>query len=987
MTISDYFLVSDLDPSMLLIGDYDGWLVTLSLLIAVSSAYMALTLAAAAKRSTSRGMERLHLLTGAGSLGAGIWSMHFIGMLAFELCTPVSYTPGLTLLSAVPGVLASWVTLTMLARHSFSWQRLLAGGLAVGLGIGTMHYLGMAAMTLGPALRYDPWLFALSIVVAAGLATLALWISFGLRQHLALRGNTIRLIAGVVMGLAIAGMHYTAMEAARFVGEADPDHIAGSNRHYTLAVTIGAVTVLLSMLIAGLNALVRYRALLKRSEESASELRAMFDTAVDGIIKISDRGIILSFNHSAERILGYREVEVLGKNVSMLMPSPHREAHDGYLKQYLRTGEARIIGSGREVFARHKDGHEVPIRLAIGESRLGGISTFVGFLTDITERYRMETDLRRAKEQAEQAAEARSAFLANMSHEIRTPMNAIIGFTDLLQETPLDINQAKNLKVVRNSARSLLALLNDILDTAKFESGSTELEIRDFSLRQTCEQLIATQKLAADKKGIDLVLDYRSGLAEVFRGDALRVQQVVLNLVSNAVKFTEQGKVTVTAAPGTNGKGVILTVADTGIGIPPDRLDTIFEPFSQADSSMTRRFGGTGLGTTIARQLVELMDGELHVSSKVGVGSCFTVELPLPPGQCSERSLDSPEAEPGAVTLPPLRILAADDVAQNLALLEALFEPQGHTVVTVANGADAVAQAQSGTFDLALLDVQMPVMDGHQACRRIRDWERRGGHPHLPILALTAGVLEQDRQLAREAGMDGFASKPLERAALTREIARVLALDSGTMPEPVATPETASTTVIDHHRGRQLWGSHTKHHQALVRFLADADNQPAALAATLAQPRDRATDTDDGLATLHRLKGLAGNLCLPALAAWLTRAENDRRQDVTVDPVGYSDHLDVLHAAVADSAPAEPEATASVDQTGPDLDIDALRQLIRQLNQGELPEHSLQQLLPQLPAEVAAALEEAIDGFEPDTAAEILATHLTTRLGALTDDD
>ncbi|UDL05375.1 MHYT domain-containing protein [Marinobacter sp. CA1] len=987
MTISDYFLVSDLDPSMLLIGDYDGWLVTLSLLIAVSSAYMALTLAAAAKRSTSRRMERLHLLTGAGSLGAGIWSMHFIGMLAFELCTPVSYTPGLTLLSAVPGVLASWVTLTMLARHSFSWQRLLAGGLAVGLGIGTMHYLGMAAMTLGPTLRYDPWLFALSIVVAAGLATLALWISFGLRKRLALPGNTIRLIAGVVMGLAIAGMHYTAMEAARFVGEADPDHIAGSHNHYTLAVTIGAVTVLLSMLIAGLNALVRYRALLKRSEESASELRAMFDTAVDGIIKISDRGIILSFNHSAERILGYREVEVLGKNVSMLMPSPHREAHDGYLKQYLRTGQARIIGSGREVFARHKDGHEVPIRLAIGESRLGGISTFVGFLTDITERYRMETDLRRAKEQAEQAAEARSAFLANMSHEIRTPMNAIIGFTDLLQETPLDTNQVKNLKVVRNSARSLLALLNDILDTAKFESGSTELEIRDFSLRQTCEQLIATQKLAADKKGVDLVLDYRSGLAEDFRGDALRVQQVVLNLVSNAVKFTEQGRVTVTVAPGTNGKGVILTVADTGIGIPPDRLDTIFEPFSQADSSMTRRFGGTGLGTTIARQLVELMDGDIHVSSKVGVGSCFTVELPLPPGQHPDRSPDSSEAEPDAVTLPPLRILAADDVAQNLALLEALFEPQGHTVVTVANGADAVAQAQSGTFDLALLDVQMPVMDGHQACRRIRDWERRGGHPHLPILALTAGVLEQDRQLAREAGMDGFASKPLERAALTREIARVLALDSGTMPEPVVTPETASTTVIDHHRGRQLWGSHTRHHQALVRFLADADNQPAALAAALAQPRDRATDTDDGLATLHRLKGLAGNLCLPALAAWLTRAENDRRQHRSVDPVGYSEHLDVLQAAVANSAPAEPEATASVEPTGPEPDLDALRPLIRQLNQGELPEHSLQQLLPQLPAEVADALEEAMDGFEPDTAAEVLAAYLTTRLGALTDDD
>ncbi|MEJ2762714.1 MHYT domain-containing protein [Photobacterium sp. MCCC 1A19761] len=230
-SLQQYFIINEPDPSLLVTGQYSPWLVLLSLCIAIGASFMALSLAAAAKRRASPLMQRMHLLTGAASLGIGVWTMHFIGMLAFELCTTVSYDPGITLLSMLPSFLAAFVTLNLLAKRRVNWPKLLACGLIVGLGIGSMHYIGMAAMVLGPALRYEPFFFCLSIIVAAGLATLALWISFGLRKQLSLPGYQIRLLASLVMGLAIAGMHYTAMEATRFVGQMEPDFDPHSQKH------------------------------------------------------------------------------------------------------------------------------------------------------------------------------------------------------------------------------------------------------------------------------------------------------------------------------------------------------------------------------------------------------------------------------------------------------------------------------------------------------------------------------------------------------------------------------------------------------------------------------------------------------------------------------------------------------------------------------------------------------------------------------------
>lgn len=952
LVLTDFFVL-DPNPEKLVTGHYNYALVALSLAIAVGASHLALALAAAARKSATVRMERLHLITGAASLGFGIWSMHFIGMLAFEMPYHVHYNAWMTAFSAIPSLMASWVALGLLSSYQLNRSRLLIGGVIVGAGIGAMHYLGMAAMEIGPSLRYDPVLFFLSIGVAVTLGTLALWISFGLQNRVHIRGYKRRFFAGAVMGLAIAGMHYTAMEAARFIDAPHPGAMPANNSHTTLAIMIAFITVSLSLVAGGLNAVVRYRTLLMRSQEASSEIRAIVDAAVDGIIKISNRGIVLSYNESAERILGYRSEEVVGRNVNMLMPSPDREAHDGYLKNYQRTGEAKIIGSNREVWALHKDGHQVPVLLAIGESRLGGISTFVGFLTDISERYKMETELRQAKVLAEEAAAAKSAFLANMSHEIRTPMNAIIGFTDLVLNTPLQETQAQHLSVVKNSARSLLSLLNDILDSAKLDEGHAEFEIRDFNLRQLCEQIIATQSLQAQRKGLALTMDFQAG--DYFKGDPLRIQQVVLNLLSNAVKFTPTGKV-ILRVRHRGPQDLVIMVEDTGIGISADRLDKIFEPFTQADSSMTRRFGGTGLGTTIARQLAELMGGAISVTSTPGEGSVFQVTLPLEEGE----AIDEDQHAEQEIPLPPLHILIADDVPQNLELLTTIMTQRQHSVATATNGQQALELIQAGSFDVVLMDVQMPEMNGHEATRAIRQLETSEQRAYTPVIALTASVQEKDRREAMLSGMDGFAAKPINLPQLSREIATVLGIDS----KPIKKRATAEkTTVIDPAIIKQLWQDPAKHRTAATSFLKDPNNHPRALKQC----------PGDQIAAAHRLRGIAGNLGFTLLGKVLSKLEARVKAGESVPDSLWAQLQQRFDEACSWLEAASGERAAPVKAEPVALDRELLNRVIVCLQQGEMPEKDIDALKPGLPQDCAEAIDLALSDFEPEKAADILA--------------
>lgn len=949
----------------LLQGSYQPSLVLLSLLVAIVAAIIAFQLAGLARLGHSGRHRQIALSTGALVLGVGIWSMHFIGMLAFEICTTVSYDVTWTLCSMIPGLLASWIALGLLSRREVYPRQLLIGGVLVGAGIGSMHYSGMAAMRMAPQLRFDPYWFAASIIIAVLLAWLALWIRFGLRRSKRLRGTPRLILGGIVMGLAISGMHYAGMLAARFVGMEDPSYVAGSNVDVYMALSVALMTVVVAAIAGVVNGLMRYRNLYLRLRQQQSRTQAIVETAVDGIITIDSRGIIQDLNKAAEGMFGWRADEVIGRNISMLMPEPDRSRHDGYLGRYLEHGDARIIGVGREVMGLRRDGSLMPMRLAIGRVEMGGAPIFVGFVTDISERHAMEQALRQAKERAEQAAEAKSSFLANMSHEIRTPMNAILGFTDLVLASSLSEEQRRHLSTVRQSARGLLGLINDVLDTAKLERGAVELELKDFSLRELCTQVLDSLGLGAKDKGLFLRLEYEPDLGDYFLGDALRIQQILINLLGNAIKFTEYGGVRLCV--GRNAAGEVeLAVIDTGIGIAADRIERIFAPFAQADASTTRRFGGTGLGTTIARQLCELMGGRIAVRSELGQGSCFSVTLPLAPGQARETA-----SMTAWVELPPLHILIADDVPQNLELMEVALRRAGHRITTASDGLQVLAALAETPPDLVLMDVQMPHLDGLQATRRLRDQEQSLGRPRLPVIALTASVLEEDFRAAREAGMDGFATKPVDFPELYAEIARVLGLDKA--PRHPQQEPAMSAEAIDWSRGIALWGDRSRLLQALAKFHVEWPDYRRQLMQAIAQGAANAA-----VAEAHRLRGLTGNLAMTAVHAAMIRLETALRSG---DGPAAEQILAGLDPQIASARPVElPETQASSAARSCDLAHlrEPLRRLREALVRGELPDALSREVLEQLPESCATALQSALDDFDFERAAAAIHALLAT---------
>ena len=395
---------------------------------------------------------------------------------------------------------------------------------------------------------------------------------------------------------------------------------------------------------------------------------------------------------------------------------------------------------------------------------------------------------------AEDANRAKAAFIANMSHEIRTPMNAIIGLTDLALDTPPSAQQRDYLTLVRTSADNLLAIINDILDFSKIDAGRIELEMRPFVIRDLVQRIAGLHASSAQLKGITLQVEVAPDLGPAFLGDALRIGQVLSNVLANAVKFTEQGQIRllVHADPSTEPSLVRFVVHDSGIGISPGKLSDIFEPFLQADTSITRRFGGTGLGLTISRKLARAMGGDLTVTSVLGSGSAFTLSVPLSIAP-EDDVLTGPDVtdmrspSPG----PVLRLLLVEDNPINQVLAKALLEQTGHTVVTAADGREGLAQWQHGGIDAILMDVQMPVLDGLSATRALREIERQQGRERTPIIAMTANAMSGDREQCLAAGMDDYIAKPFSRIELWAALARIQPLnpDSERAPNAQAPPE------------------------------------------------------------------------------------------------------------------------------------------------------------------------------------------------------
>jgi signal transduction histidine kinase/CheY-like chemotaxis protein len=373
-----------------------------------------------------------------------------------------------------------------------------------------------------------------------------------------------------------------------------------------------------------------------------------------------------------------------------------------------------------------------------------------------------------ARDRAQSASLAKSQFLANMSHEIRTPLNGVLGMAQVMEQSGLGSPHREHLKIIRDSGETLLAILNDVLDLSKIESGRFELDDHVFDLPQTVAAACRPFALLAGQKDVAFVTEIAVEAQGAWCGDSVRLRQVLSNLASNAVKFTPEGRIRLSVEA--TAEGLTFTLTDTGIGIAPEHIASLFEKFVQADSSTTRRFGGTGLGLAISRELVERMGGTLRMDSAPGKGSTFVFRLPFVRADAA----DYLDPEPGEGDIRSLRILAAEDNATNQVILRALLEPAGVDLHTVANGREAVDAFHADDFDLILMDVQMPVMNGIEATRAIRERETEHRLSPTPILALSANVMSHQVAEYALAGMDGVVAKPVDAGKLIEAIAAVM---------------------------------------------------------------------------------------------------------------------------------------------------------------------------------------------------------------------
>jgi signal transduction histidine kinase/ActR/RegA family two-component response regulator len=425
----------------------------------------------------------------------------------------------------------------------------------------------------------------------------------------------------------------------------------------------------------------------------------------------------------------------------------------------IRADDKEIWTSGACRLVNDREGR--PIRL-------------IGAMQNITERKAAERALLQAKEDAETANRAKSTFLATMSHEIRTPLNGVLGMAQAMAADDLSPLQRDRLDVVRQSGETLLHILNDVLDLSKIEAGKLELEEAEFDISDLARGAHAAFTAIANKKGLSFDLAVEAEARGVYVGDSTRVRQILYNLVSNALKFTESGEVRVCVARSSD--GLRLTVSDTGIGIPPERLASLFQKFEQADASTTRRYGGTGLGLAICRELAQLMGGAIRAESKPGKGSTFSVTLPLAKSAATH-VLPAPDAgvvEATQMEVGALRVLAAEDNTVNQLVLKTLLHQIGVDPVIVENGKLAVEAWAREEWDVILMDVQMPEMDGPTATGIIRTREAAEGRARTPIIALTANAMAHQVAEYTDAGMDGFVAKPIEVGRLFAALQAVL---------------------------------------------------------------------------------------------------------------------------------------------------------------------------------------------------------------------
>lgn len=896
----DAFFISAV-PSNAETGTYTLSLVLLSYAVACLTSFNAFMLAERMIKEVDERIRTLLHIWMALVFGTGVWSMHFIGMLAYNMRMWHEYDLGMTLLSLLVIIAIGYIAGFAIRCQRLSITRIILTAIIMGIGICTMHYTGMAAMQMDADILYLPTIFALSVGISIVGSAAALWLLFNVTRMYTKKKFYYFFACTLVMGAAICGMHYSGMYAAVFIPHADCRYGNSSENFFTLALLIGILfTVMLffPLLVRGIfriivakdigqrvflqlcglltlslvifvasffvisqrlgqqqhntaimNSVGLQRMLIQRYTRQVS---SYFFAKTSGDEEFAQ--VAWNFSEDTKRIvdqnfMSYREggkivVSADGEQTIAIEPLTFPTVKDSialvmdewtalqeataeliqgatedqshwYIDEISTQADFTVMVQDRlaSIIQKAIEDEMQVIRQNQASALLLSVCFFIitvfyalyriaNPLTQTTKELELHRDnlreminaktkdLEVAKERAERASEAKSEFLANMSHELRTPLNSILGMSRMLLKTDLDKEQKELSQTVFSSSSNLLEIVNDILDLSKIESGEIELERIGFDLTYCLTGVVHSLEQLAYEKGLYFIKDYKRESYPTVLGDPTRLTRIMVNLIGNAIKYTPEGFVKVEAHYTLIDDTHILfhcDISDSGVGIPKEKHESIFEKFSQADVSTTRKFGGTGLGLAITKQLVELMGGRIWVDSEPGVGSTFSVEITFEVTDQVHAEEVRRKRMKSCGIIPPdkVRILVAEDHPMNQLFIRKLLNSFGIATFDLAkNGVQALESVQNADtpYDIVLMDCHMPEMNGYDATEAIRKHEVESGHTSA-IIAMTADAMVGARERCIRAGMDEYISKPIDQDLLKQLLSQWIAFDSSVKTE------------------------------------------------------------------------------------------------------------------------------------------------------------------------------------------------------------